>query len=56
VKPAQLVIRILDPIPTKGLAGGESREAVRAVGRLRDEARDRIAVALGQGDSAKASG
>jgi 1-acyl-sn-glycerol-3-phosphate acyltransferase len=49
VRPARLVVRILDPVPTAGLVppgAGGSREEVRALTRLRDDVRDRIAGAL----------
>jgi 1-acyl-sn-glycerol-3-phosphate acyltransferase len=50
-RPARLVARILDPVPTAGLVAagaGGSREEVRALGRLRDDVRDRIAAALAE--------
>jgi 1-acyl-sn-glycerol-3-phosphate acyltransferase len=49
VRPSRLVVRILDPVPTAGLvpeAAAGSREEARALGRLRDDVRDRIAAAL----------
>jgi len=41
LRPSQLTLRILDPVPTKGLGNRDLR-------RLRDDARERIARALGQ--------
>jgi 1-acyl-sn-glycerol-3-phosphate acyltransferase len=42
VRPTRITIRILDPVPTAGLTN-------RNVRKLRDEVRDRLAHALGQG-------
>jgi 1-acyl-sn-glycerol-3-phosphate acyltransferase len=53
VRPARLVVRILEPIPTAGLVppgAAGSREEVRAVARLRDDVRDRIAGALAEAE------
>ncbi|MFL5261145.1 MAG: lysophospholipid acyltransferase family protein [Anaeromyxobacteraceae bacterium] len=49
VRPTNIVVRVLEPIPTAGLVSKEaagSRDEVRALTRLRDEVRGRITAAL----------
>lgn len=48
VRPAQLVVRILEPVSTAGVAAAEGREQVRRLAELRDDVRARIALALAE--------
>jgi len=55
VRPTNIVVRVLEPIPTAGLVskeGAGSRDEVRALTRLRDDVRGRIAAALVPGPDA----
>jgi 1-acyl-sn-glycerol-3-phosphate acyltransferase len=59
VRPTKIVVRILDPVSTAALVPKEAvgtRDEVRALTRLRNDVRDRIASALaGAGDAARVS-
>jgi len=46
VRPARLLVRILEPVSTAEVAAAEGREQVRKLAELRDLVRDRIAGAL----------
>jgi 1-acyl-sn-glycerol-3-phosphate acyltransferase len=49
VRPAKLLVRILDPVPTAEVAAAQGRDQVRKLAELRDLVRDRIAAALPAG-------
>jgi 1-acyl-sn-glycerol-3-phosphate acyltransferase len=58
VRPTDIVVRILDPVPTAGLVPKEAagtRDEIRALARLRDDVRDRITSALGVGEGVRRS-
>jgi len=46
VRPARLVMRILEPVPTEAACAAQGRAQVREIAALRDGVRDRIAGAL----------